>query len=107
MKTRRSEEMRGWFALGEENGWTIAEIAEAAGVARSTAAWWKRRLREEGRLNSAETEAFAELVPVDRANQEALGGQARAVISLPSGVRIEVQAEPGRIVDLVRRLEQC
>ncbi len=107
MKTKRSKEMQEWFEFAEQSGWTLADVAEAAGIATSTAVWWKRRLRDDGSLSCASARGFVELVAEPEPEAESAALRTEAAIVLPSGLRIELGANAFVIAEIVRRIEQC
>lgn len=97
--------MAALFQRAEDEGWKIADVAEAAGVAYGTATWWKRKLRESGQLATTRTK-FVEAVPVDRIDVDHGTGFSVCVVKceLPNGMRVEIEADVHDAAALLKSL---
>jgi transposase-like protein len=106
--TKRGAEIERLLERGKREGLTYAELAETAGLKRSTLSAWAWRLRRERRTAAPapvdDRPRFVELITERR---EAADGE--VAIELRSGRRIvaAVDVDPARLLDLVRALEQC
>lgn len=90
------------FNEARREGWTTADVARVAGIAESTATWWKRKLRMSGDLDGGRPDSFAEIIAADGP----LDGNAdcRAVIDLGNGIQIEVHTDVVALATIVKEL---
>lgn len=89
--------MAALLAQRESEGLTYAELAEQAGLAKSTVAWWSWRLRRDAR------EAFAEVVVDDEHDAPARDDRIAIAhrdltITVPQGFDAETLS---RVLDVV------